>query len=124
MRHALMFSIILIGCKTKQTDALNAFLAAECRLLTDPECIDSQRGSCGNVVYYASQEACEDARRDALQDCAEDVSAALESLEELDRCISTLATFDCASPVCTDATPVYNAGDCAVITSTIEDTCL
>ena len=44
MRHALMFSVILIGCKTKQTDALDAFLAAECRLLTDPECIDSQQG--------------------------------------------------------------------------------
>lgn len=123
----ILFLSWLLACRDKgdtQPDALDTFLSARCRFLVEAACIESQNESCGNVVSYETQEDCEKAERDALGKCADEADEALADVAELDQCVSVLATFDCLSQaVCTDGIPVYNAGDCNVITSLIAETC-
>jgi hypothetical protein len=122
--RTIILILTLVSCRDKDTYELDSFLSARCRLLVEPECIESQAGSCGNVISYESQEDCEEAERDVVGDCADDASAALAELDELDQCVDELATFDCLThAVCTEGLPVYNAGSCFVVNSTIQENC-
>ena len=129
MTHRLFFvlasfsALSAAGCR-QDPPMVRAYYSASCRLLSEPDCLESQDGSCSYTLAYPDQETCADELVDALGRCSDRAEAAVAAVkDDLDDCLRDLDALVCLSEdVCTP-TPAMVAGSCSTVYQAILVAC-
>lgn len=123
MPYRLLLLSALLGCR-QDPPMVRAYYTASCRLLSAPDCLESQDGSCSYTLAYPDEETCADEMVDALGRCSDAAEEAVATVKaDLDDCLRDLDALDCLSEdVCTP-TPAMVAGSCFTVYQAISRAC-